>query len=115
MMDVSEIPLRGVKMLPEDRAQESVPARMEESCAYPGTGAGRKVVCFAPRASRSYWGGEPWALLAASRFLVQAGYTVKIIQSIKGQDFEEEVRRESADAIAFGVTCITGYAVLEAV
>jgi len=73
----------------------------------------KKILFFAPRASEDYWGGEPWSLLAAGRFLVAGGYDVKIVQSFKGEDYKEAVRREARGSMLFGVSCITGYSIHE--
>lgn len=74
-----------------------------------------KVLCFAPRSSEKFWGGEPFQLLAATRFLAEAGYDVKIISSVKGADFSGEISREAPGSAAFGVSVLTGYPIAEAI
>ena len=74
----------------------------------------KKLLLFAPRASRDVWGAEPWSLLAVSRFPIQEGYEVKVIQSFKGEDFRPEIIKEAGDSLLLGVSVMTGYAIEEA-
>lgn len=75
----------------------------------------KKILLFAPRAAQHYWGGEPWSLLAVSRFPALAGYEIKIIQSVKGRDFVKEVSAEAPGSLLLGVSTITGYAIHESI
>jgi len=79
------------------------------------TAMNKKILLFAPRPSAFYWGGEPWPLLAVSRFLVQGGYEVKVVQSLKGEDYADAVRREAPGCLLFGVSCMTGYSIHESI
>lgn len=74
-----------------------------------------KILCFAPRASQRFWGGEPFQLLAATSMLVEDGYEVKIILSMRGKDFESEIKKEAPGCLAFGVSVMTGFPIAEAI
>lgn len=74
----------------------------------------KKVVFFFPAFS-SQEATAPLGLLAVSTPLLQAGYTVRIIDSTITPHFQESVVREMEDAICLGVSLVTGPMIRETV
>ena len=72
-----------------------------------------KIVGFMPRTSPAQLLGEPWSLLAACPYLV-GKFDIKIIQSRKGVDFEADIINAARDTAILGISCMTGYPILEA-
>lgn len=68
-----------------------------------------KIVMFNPQASpKMPYDGPPMSILSAASLIDPAEYDVKIVDW-HYPDFQEQLARESADALVFGVTCMTGY------
>ncbi len=66
-----------------------------------------KVVLFYP----PYDGpplGAPLCLLALASPLLQAGFEVKLVDSVTSRDFEETILREAQDALCLGISLLTG-------
>lgn len=75
----------------------------------------KKIVLFHPNpfsATRPFY-GAPLGLLAISRVLDREGYEIKIIHPVTHKNFKEEIVKECADAICFGISSITGYQIFE--
>lgn len=73
-----------------------------------------KVVLFYP----PYGGpplGAPLCLLALASPLLMAGFRVSVIDGAVTPDFEEAVARETSDALAFGVSVLTGPSIRAAI
>jgi anaerobic magnesium-protoporphyrin IX monomethyl ester cyclase len=70
----------------------------------PGT---NKVVLFYP----PYDGpplGAPLSLLCLASPLLEAGFSVKIIDNLIAPDYEAAILRETADALCLGISVLTG-------
>jgi len=68
-----------------------------------------KIVLFNPQASpKMPYDGPPMSILSAASLLDLNAYDVKIIDW-HYPDFQQRLEKECADALVFGVTCMTGY------
>jgi radical SAM superfamily enzyme YgiQ (UPF0313 family) len=68
-----------------------------------------KIAMFNPQASpKMPYDGPPMSILAAVCMLDPEAYDVKVIDW-HYPDFEKRIASECADALIFGVTCMTGY------
>jgi radical SAM superfamily enzyme YgiQ (UPF0313 family) len=73
------------------------------------TPARPKIVMFNPRASlKMPYDGPPMSILAAVSMIDLNDYHVVVIDW-HYKDFKERLERECADAMVFGVTCMTGF------
>lgn len=75
---------------------------------------GRKILLFLPRhEGRAF--GPPLSLLALAGAVREAGFEPKIIDGVLEQDSAQAVERELDDCLCFGVSLLTGPAILDAI
>ena len=79
------------------------------------TGKGKKKVVFFFPAFSSTEATAPLGILAVSTPLLQAGYTVKLIDSTIAPDFKKAVLRELEDALCLCISLVTGPMIRETV
>ena len=74
-----------------------------------------KIVLFNPMPSKNNeFNGLPLALLSISRYLFLENFNIVIISAFSDSNYQEKALEEMKDAICFGVTCMTGYQITDA-
>ena len=76
----------------------------------------KKITLYFPRvfSDTRPWHGIPLSLLAISRTLAKDGYDIHIIADFLFKDHIKEVVRQCQDSICFGLTCMTGFQIYDA-